>query len=82
MDQSFAGTLSIQLSHGIISKSGITYVVLLLILDVYHLFTLLALSDVTAAIGLVEIDSVDREEFMAVAAFLRLWALLHFQLVF
>jgi hypothetical protein len=44
--------------------------VLLLILDIDHLLAIFAFSDVAAAICFMEIDSIDGEGFVAVAALL------------
>lgn len=55
---------------------------LLLIFDIYHFLAFGAFTNVTAAVGLVKVDSVEGEKFMAVGALLRLGALLHFQLLF
>jgi hypothetical protein len=48
------------------------YVMLFLVLDVDHLIAVLALADVTAAVGFVEVDAVSREHLVAVAALLGL----------
>lgn len=49
---------------------------LLLFLDIDHLVAIFALADVAAAVGLVKVYAIDREDLFAVFAFLVLW--LHF----
>lgn len=43
---------------------------LLLVFDVDHLVAVAAFADITAAIGLMKVDAVGGERFVAVAAFL------------
>lgn len=55
---------------------------LLLIFDVDHFIAVLALTDVAATVGLMKIDAVDGEGFVAVGALLGLALHFHPQLLF
>lgn len=59
------------------------YIVLFLIFDIDHFIALFALSDITAAVGFVQVDTVHGEGFVTILTLLHLRAFLHlFQLVF
>ena len=55
------------------------YLMLLLVIDIDHLVTVFTLFDVSAAVGLVKVDLIDRELLFAVLARLNLSFRFHFE---